>query len=363
MKKVFRNSFAIQQIPLVFGMEFVFLMFLFLNTGCKKQKSPTPEMPTDNLSVSAPGLKGKIYLDGRYTGYSTPHNFLTEAGKHTVGVGVDADSTYLRKTVTVPEDGKADVQLTQADRQKAKIWKVLFVGIYHAANSSGTDVLSYQKSDLDLAFDFLKYSFHKYIEPDTYHTIKWEFYRQDIMKDTVRTNSNNLLSPELFQKYMPGLKTGEYDLVIPFYRFEGDAQHPSLGTFNGMAWYDVHSLYCTASYYMIRYYSDVASHIQYMKENDPGMFVHEWCHTITEQFYNIKYYPDHGYPMPDPNLGGGSVVHAASGYGYSAPWMTWYHDLISGQVKSKKSDTYLGVGPDAFLKCTIREYATSQCSK
>ena len=121
--------------------------------------------------------------------------------------------------------------------------------------------------------------------------------------------------------------------------------------FIGIAWFDVTALDSNASYYTIRYYHDLEGTINEAMENDPGMFIHEWLHNVAEIFY-----PNRGIKVPQEN---GQVVHAAGKYAYTYPWMTWYHDLISGQVRD--GTTYSGIGPDAFLDCTVRESAVGSC--
>jgi hypothetical protein len=54
----------------------------------------------------------------------------------------------------------------------------------------------------------------------------------------------------------------------------------------------------------------------------PGVWVHDWLHTVSENYFQKK-----GYVLPtnDANL----MAHAAQKYGYTFPWMDCYKDFTS----------------------------------
>jgi hypothetical protein len=351
---------------LIFG-----VMSLF--AACGDDDNPVPDEPQEalpKLKITSPENNSAVYLDGRYTGKVTPVELEVSEGEHTIGVGQYSSETYLKREIKVEpsKEPVMNVDLTEDDVQKAKTWKLLFVGVNSVCgltNSGVKDTLSYTKEELDIACDYLQYSFQKYLEPYSYNTIKWEFERHDIENDVVLLNPQNLFDPQRFEKYITewGLKKGDYDLIVIFYRFEGEDENSDdddLGTFNGMAWYEKTALSTRSSYLMIRYYKNVQAWIDHMKANDPGMYVHEWLHTVCETFY-----PSYGTPVPDPNMGGGSVLHAIEAYGYRYPWMTGYRDLMRGQIREKNSDNpknpkhlpYVGMSPEDFLEHTVREAA------
>ncbi|NJO92923.1 MAG: hypothetical protein HC831_31125 [Chloroflexia bacterium] len=240
--------------------------------------------------------------------------------------------------------------LNESDLQTPKIWKALFIGI-NDVSTPGSDCSNhYSTAELDMAYDYFKWSFQEKAEPYSYNTMKWEFTRKDISDKTIALNADNILTPQLAEQFLSDVKKGDYDLIVTF--FKGIDQNCFDAGFLGLAWYYVTELNCNASYYMVRYHEDIEGKITYAKNNDPGVFVHEWLHTVAERFY-----PNRGIEMPE--LNDGQVVHAAEKYGYSWPWMFWYRDLISGQVKD--GSKYVGIGPDAFLECTVSESALGQC--
>jgi hypothetical protein len=368
--KMFHLRIYCNLLRLIFLVSVIGIIALFMS-GCKKKSEPTPN-PSPlkyNLSVSANDKGSAIYIDGLYSGHVTPYEFYLAEGDHVIGVGLKSTEQYLRKKITVTPIKKLKLILGQDDLQKPRLWKALFVGIYHACDAGHNVILSYSKEDLDLAYAYFKYSFQHYVEPYSYHTMLWQFQRKDIVDDTVVLNIKNLLSLSILEKYIAqwGIKKGQYDLIVSFYRFQGDNDNTAsddLGTFNGMAWYNKTDISVRSSYYMIRYYRNVKKWLDEMKTSDPGMFVHEWLHTVCETFY-----PGFGVAVPDPTKGGGSSLHAIEAYGYRFPWMTGYRDLMRGQIKeisytnklNPKQVPYVGITPDDFLKCTVCDAALGQC--
>lgn len=338
--------------PKLFGFVFVLLICRGCNSAddAKQGVSDKPEESVYNLAVSATEEGAAVYIDGVYTGKTTPTEFMVSKGEHIVGIGLNTAKTYLRKTVQVnSKTEQLQVMLGEEDLQQPKTWKVLFVGVNNVTTMGGSCVAGYTTEQLDLAYDFLKWSFEEKVEPFSYNTINWEFERRDIITDVVQLSNDKLITPEVFENKVTDIEKGDYDLIVTFFR--GAQQDCFIADFIGIAWYDITALSTEASYFTIRYYDDLEGAVNYAKENDPGVFIHEWLHTIAERFY-----PDRGWGMPTND---GQVVHAAEKYGYSAPWMTWYRDIISGQVKNGTS--YAGIGPEAFLACTVREQVKGEC--
>lgn len=341
----------------------VIALSLTLAQSCESpdKQAPKPPVYGPNLYIQS-DINGDIYLDGVYTGKQSPDSFIVAKGEHSVGIGSGSQLKFYQKDIDVESlEELTTINVTTDDICEPKTWKVLFVGVNTVRNISGNIVLSYTSEELDAGYEYLKYSFEKYIPPYSFNTVNWEYYRKDIVEDTVVLNHENFFTASIFEKYITkfGIKKGDYDLIITFYRFEGDDDNSNdddLGHFNGIAWYDYQALSAHTSYFLIRYYRDVKGNLEYAKQNDPGMYVHEWLHTVVEMFY-----PDRGAQVLDPSLGNGSVLHAIEAYGYRWPWMLGYRDLMRGKILSKEGNQYLGITPETFLECTVREKALNQC--
>ena len=329
--------------------------------GSDSQESPpsTPPpvatpTPQGSVTVSASENGGAIYLDGRFTGRLTPSTLSLTSGEHTIGVGLNQSEQYLRRTVQIAADQASNLTLNETDRQAPKVWKALFIGVAKVQAQGGNCVSEYQTEALDAGFDFFRWSFEERVEPYSYHTMQWQFERLDITDEVVSLSNDKLIGPAEIEPYLSGVNKGEFDLIVSFFRGGAGSYECYIDDFKGIAWYDYRVLQADASYYTIRFYDDVAGHIETAKadDRDPGMYIHEWLHTTAEWFF-----PDQGYAQPSSD---GQVVHAAEAYGYAWPWMTWYRDLLRGQVKQQ--DDYVGIGPDALLGCSVSEDAIGACT-
>ncbi len=324
-------------------------------TNIKPNEPKTESGSKIVLSVDAPEVGSAIYLNGEYTGEVTPAEILLDAGEYSVGVGLKESRQYLKTTLSVVADtGPMSISLDSTHLQPAKVWQALFIGVNQVQTPAGTCVSEYSSQELDAAFEFFIWSFKQRVEGYSYNTMQWQFDRRDISDQVVTLSDENLITPEIIDNYISDVSKGSYDLIVSFFRGgAGSDEGCFIDDFKGIAWYDYRVLNSDASYFTIRYYDDVQGNIDASKLNDadPGMFIHEWLHTTAEWFF-----PDRGYTMPIDN---GQVVHAAGAYNYSFPWMTWYRDLISGQVK--QGNHYVGIGPEAFLACTVRESALEAC--
>ena len=334
---------------------FVFLNAIILQACDSSDNSEEPVKNTKiSLTITANENGSDVYLDGVYTGKKTPVDLTFKAGTYTIGIGLKNSKKYLKKSITVTSDdtGK-EIALTDADVQDPKVWKTLFVGVNNAKAIDGECVSTYTTEQLDAAFEFFKFSFTNYVEPFTYNTSKWEFDRRDIDVETVILDHENVLTPSIFESHISDLNKADYDLVVTFFN-GGKNGNCFIQDFIGLGWFNAHVLQPSESAYnTIRYYGDIENAIEQAKQNDPGVFIHEWLHTVVEKFY-----PERGGDFPNPR--NGSILHAAPDYNYSFPWMTWYEDLLRGKVKS--GSKYLGITPEALLKCTVRASAKSECN-
>lgn len=360
------------QVTLGLGILIVFLILPGCGSSSKPNKAQEQIIPPTlntltNLSVSSIEDGSAIYLDGFYTGMVTPANIEVTAGEHTIGIGLKNSKNYLKKSVTVENNTSTQtVSLTNDDLQTAKEWKTLYIGINSTQKPDKNCQSTYTTAELDAGFEFLKWNFEERLEDYSYNTVNWRFDRFDI-NETVTLTADAVLTPNLIDPYLAehNISKGDYDFIVTFYR-GGDiyneagsstGQGCKLGNFQGLGWYEYDDLAVEASYVQIRYWDNIIEAIDYSKkdERDPGMFIHEWLHAVAE-INGKTFFKGQGYSMPSSN---GDVVHAAGAYGYTYPWMTWYKDIINGQVE--KDGEYFGITPEAFLSCSVREKVLNNC--
>ena len=81
------NIFSVTEMPVRNGSWnfFNLLIFIFLmSQACKSDNEGSPAVPKPNLLVSA-NEEGAIYLDGIYTGKTTPAELTVGPGEYVVG--------------------------------------------------------------------------------------------------------------------------------------------------------------------------------------------------------------------------------------------------------------------------------------
>lgn len=340
-----------------------FLLFPLLLLSCKKEKKKPVTNPVKTITIKTPANEtGYIYVNGSYTGAKAPGTVKLTAGSYSVAVALQNSWMYLRKQVQVNED--AELTLTIDDRPAVKTWKALWIGLYQTKGNSnqGECITHFTKPELDAGFDFFQWSLQNHFEKYSYGTMKWEVERKDITAPVnLKRSSSNwfTVEPDTIAALVPEIKTGVYDCIFVFWR-EKEGSCTFQSNYFGLAWTNPMNEAIKTGFVTVKFdaATDINERINYYKANDPGVWVHEWLHTVGENFYQGK-----GMAMPQ-KAGDGLVVHAAEMYGYSFPWMNWYLDFISGRVPNASgSPAYLGIGPEAFLKCTMRETALNNNCK
>jgi hypothetical protein len=317
--------------------------------GCSSSSEEVNEVP--KVTIISPE-EGYIYIDGIYKGHKTPAMLILPKGSHVIGVAIDATKTYLRKEVVIREESMT-VELAETDRPEPKIWKGLWVGIHEATN--GTVSTNYTKEELDKAFEYFQWSVNEHFENYSYNTIKWELTRIDITEPVLidRSGSNDVILPSSMGKLLPDeVYPGNYDNVFSFFK-EKDDDCQFIGNYFALAWLDPFDSVIKTGYVTVKFDAEqpIEEHLNWYKENDPGVYCHEWLHTVGEYFFQSK-----GVKMPRKAPANNLMVHAADHvYGYTYPWLTWYQDVMAGRVKDGRD--FVGIGPENFLKYNLRESA------
>ncbi len=324
----------------------LFFLSVSLVISCSENE---PEISQNKLSISAPEVGAGIYLDGKYTGLKVPNEIELSKGQHVIGVAQDNSRTYLRKEIEIT--GDMTVKLTETDQPEPQKWKALWIGV-HEATSGGCST-HFSKEELDEAYDYFMWSIEDHFEKLAYNTIKWDVTRKDLTNPVtldVSESGSYVIEPSTMAGIVPEIKPGVYDAVFVFWREkEGDCSFES--PYFGLAWLDPLGLDIKTGYVIVKFdaKNDLTTELEWYKNNDPGVWVHEWLHTVGEY-----YFQDLGIMMPVKKKG--LMVHAAEIYHYKYPWMDWYEDIMLGRVKS--GSEYVGIGPEAFLKYCVRETAT-----
>lgn len=334
----------------------------FAQAGSKLFNCPDAlDCTAGNVAITAVS-QGSIYIDGQYTGKKTPSIIILKKGEHVVSVGLDKERLYLKKTVKIINDSLINIDFTLKDKQSPSLWKALFVGVPSVYGNSATGQCSthFTKQDLDNAFDFFQLNMKEHIEPFSYGSIKWKIDRRDLTKPVELTHNDKngwyTLEAEQGLAELDNVKPGEYDTVFLFWR-EEEKDCSFKSSYFGLAWLEPTSDESRQTGYVTVKFNPktigIKARIQQYLDDDPGVWTHEWLHVVIERFY-----PNQQVKVPLPPKDK-LILHSAGAYGYEYPWLEWYKDLISGQVPLGQG--YSGIGPEAFLNCTVRKYALKQC--
>ena len=309
------------------------------------------------VELSAPGV-GYVYLDGKYTGLTAPRTLELELGSaQRVGVAVDGGAYYARELVV--DEATCTLELGEDDRLEPATWRALWVGIPAAAATVGGSPCetSASAAELDAAFADFEWSLTEHFERYTHQTLSWELTRQDASEVVAVSGSNDYFEvrPGDVPEVWDSVAQGDYDLVVMVWKSRG-AGCTIPGPYFGLGW-SPQSETRQSGFVSIKFDSeDIASTIAWHHDNDPGVWIHEWLHTIGEAFYQGL-----GLQLPDPG-GDGLVIHGAENYGFTAPWMTWYEEMLGGRVPDEDAATgFVGFGPEAFAGCTVRQHALAPC--
>lgn len=336
------------------GAYYLIICFGLTIAACKKNKQPPPALAANSITITTPSNEpGFVYVDGKYTGMKTTGRVDVPAGRHVIGVALQSSWIYLRKEVEVTAN--ATVNLTLADKPAPKTWKALWVGLNETKSPTGECSTHFTQAELDAGYNFFQWSLKEHFEKYSYNTMKWEVERKDIVTPVTLAKNTSFgftVETSAITGLLPEIQPGAYDCVFVFWRErEGSCSFQSnyfaLASTNPMA-ESVKTGFITVKFDAG---TSIADKINSYKANDPGVWVHEWLHTVGENFYQQK-----GLSLPEK--AGGFSVHAAEMYQYSFPWMNWYLEFLSGRVPNPSgTPRYLGIGPEGLLKCTVRETA------
>ncbi|MCC7525359.1 MAG: hypothetical protein IT250_11090 [Chitinophagaceae bacterium] len=335
------------------------LLPVFFLQACKKNNGKPDTDTTYNITISTPGSEqGYLYVDGKYTGTLVPGTITIPTGRHTIGVALQNSWSYLRKEVDI--SAKSTVGFSLADKPVPKTWKALWIGLNETKeNAAGSECSThFSTSELDEAYNFFAWSLKEHFEKYTYGTTQWETERKDITTPIILSKESigYTVEPSSITTLLPQIQPGIYDCIFVFWReSEGSCSFP--GNYFGLAWSNPLADATKTGFVAVKFDAgnNIADKINDYKTNDPGVWIHEWLHTVGENFYQ-----DVGLSLPEKESG--FSVHAAETYHYTFPWMDWYRDFVSGRIPNHNgSPAYLGIGPEALLKCTVRETAAGSC--
>ncbi len=302
-----------------------------------------PDAGCDAVTIGdAPG--GVVYRDGVFQG-ATPWP-LPDDRSGTWWLGTDQGAWHI-----LP-DGPA-CQFTAADGQPlpTKTWRALKITL-RDVTFAGCD-LALDAAD-EAAIDQLFTDSLATIETDAFQLLQWDV--TEVAVDAPLT----LVAPSGYPVVdlddvaaLDAVVPGDYDVIVLLFRGVSDDCTIDAPYF-GLAYGPEAGTHGAGIIQVQMPQADIPALVDALTLYDPGVLVHEWLHIALENHFGAA-----GAPLPAPDEGG-SPVHNATAYGYEAPWMDWYRDLIRGTVPD--DDGTVGIGPAWLPQCTVREQAAGLCA-
>ncbi len=292
----------------------------------------------------ASAIPGKIYLDGYYTGKSTPAIVsLSTPGLHTVGLGGDNDR-YQEIQINAGAR-QADVYFKDSGWLPSTPWKILLLSVRNMYLEGNTQA-HLTDHDISEAYTSVLKTSEEWVRNYSYGLAEWQ-----VEKMTVEKVYGHLQYDSNTGKYGDQIDDGRllkeadlmalldtYDSVFVFWPSvpDGSDRDPRGGC-RGLCCFQGTSLVVPNACGRTGKWTERTGNSQ--------IWIHEWLHTVE------GHYGGRGF------FAGSNGVHGAELHGYSYDgqkgWLAWYSDLMRGQVL--EGGKYVGIPPSAWLSSTRRK--------
>jgi hypothetical protein len=271
-------------------------------------------------------VQGKVYLNGKYTGKTSPTTLTLPSGSYRIGLG-GSNNRYQETTVKVSSNQA--VNFANANWMAAKPWKLLLLSIRNADLGSGVggnQTARLTDADIQAAHaDLLEVS-RRWVEPFSYGLVRWDVAQLTVENVTARiTDSGDHINRELFLQDA-GLTNlpNQYDAVVFFWPRKPGATDPwgGAGAVGGGWIMSVPNTW-----------------VRDLNKFPREVWLHEWLHVVE------------GVSTQRGFFNGISGLHGANDHGYvsgvEGEWLDWYREFMRGTVT--EGDLFIGVPPAAWL--------------
>lgn len=313
----------------------LFILIFLLNVSVF---AGIPALAQDITVAVASAIPGKIYLDGHYTGKSTPALIkLSAPGLHTIGLG--ANNNRYQEVQINPAKRRTDLHFNDAGWQSARTWKIMLLSVrnMYLEGNAQAHLADY---DITGAYNSVLRTSKEWIRDYTYGLVEWA-----VEKMTVEKVYGHLQYDSRTGKYGDQIDDGrllhdanlmwlldKYDSVLVFWPSvpDGSDQDPKGGC-RGLCCFQGTSLVVPNACGRIGKWTERAGNSQ--------IWIHEWLHTVEGHSKDLGF-----------NVGKNGV-HGAELHGYSYDdqkgWLPWYKDFMRGQVI--EGGQFVGIPPSAWI--------------
>lgn len=288
-------------------------------------------------------IPGKIYLDGFYTGKSTPAVVnLPTPGLHIIGIGGD-NNRYQEVHINAASK-QTEIYFKDSGWLPSRTWKILLLSLRNMY-LEGNKPAHLTDNDISEAYDSVLKTSREWIKDYSYGLAEWE-----VEKMTVENVYGHLQYDSRTGKYGDQIDDGRlineanlmwlldrYDSIFVFWpSIPDDSDQDPKGGCRGLCCFKGTSLVVPNACGRAGKWTE--------RQGNSQIWIHEWLHTVE------GYYGSRGYYV------GNNGVHGAEVHGYSYDdqkgWLPWYKDLMRGQVI--EGEKFVGIPPSAWISSTRR---------
>ncbi len=292
-------------------------------------------------------IPGNIYLDGYYTGKSTPAVVnLPAPGLHTIGLGGDNDRYQETKINATAK--QSDVYFKDSGWLPSKTWKVVLLSVRNMS-LEGDRQAHLTDDDITEAYNSVLKTSQEWIKDYTYGLAEWHVEKMIVENvyghfqyDSNKGKYGDMIDDGRLLKDANLLwLLDKYDSIFVFWPSVPDgAEYDPKGGCRGICCFQGASLSVPNACGRSGKWTERGGNSQ--------IWIHEWLHTV-EELYRVR-----GFYI------GEEGVHGAEEHGYSADehqgWLPWYKDLMRGQVV--EGEKFVGIPPSAWISSTRRILTT-----
>jgi hypothetical protein len=163
-------------------------------------------------------VKGRIYLNGDYTGKDTPNKLILPTGNYRIGLG-GINNRYQESLIHVSSN--QTLNFTDKNWLHAKPWKILLLSIRNAHlgyGKGGNQTAKLTDADIRTAYGDLLEISKRWVEPFSYGLVKWDVSQLIVENVTAAiTDEGDHINQNLFTQ-AAGLTDlqNQYDTVVFF---------------------------------------------------------------------------------------------------------------------------------------------------
>jgi hypothetical protein len=304
---------------------FSFVIFLLISWQMFLGSHAHSESRNNVVDITS-AIKGRIYLNGEYTGKDTPNKLILPTGNYRIGLG-GVNNRYQESSIQVSSN--QILKLPDKSWLQAKPWKILLLSIRNAHlgyGKGGNQTAKLTNADIRDAYGDLLEVSKRWVEPFSYGLVKWDVSQLIVENVTAAiTDKGDHINQNLFTQ-AAGLTDlqNRYDTVVFFWPRVPDKVDPwgQAGATGGGSSVSIPNTWLRWG-------------LKFPRE----IWLHEWLHVVEGVNRN------HGFSN------GRNGLHGAEDHGYvggtEGEWLNWYRDFMRGMVK--EDNLFVGVPPRSWI--------------